>query len=91
MDYYKGVIPIIDDSPSADVTDLANPKGVCYGYEERDYKLYPKEMFSAPSEMVLIPQSEWDARFVQCSSERRSHPERNSSHSHSHHRSNHGR
>lgn len=63
MDYYKGIIPIIDDSPSADVLDLANPKGVCYGYEERDYKLYPKEMFSAPSEMILIPQSEWDARF----------------------------
>jgi hypothetical protein len=63
MDYYKGIIPIIDDSPAPDVVDLANPKGVCYGYVERDYKLYPKEMFSPPSEMVLYSPAEWDALF----------------------------
>lgn len=63
MDYYKGVIPIIDDSTAPDVVDLANPKGVGKGYEERDYKLYPQEMFASPDEMKLYDESEWDAIF----------------------------
>ena len=33
------------------------------GYVERDYKQYPQDMFRAlPSEMQLIPQTEWSAR-----------------------------
>lgn len=32
------------------------------GYEPRDYSQYPAEMFAPPSEMKLIPRSEWDAR-----------------------------
>jgi len=51
---------IINDDPST--TDLAYPDGVSFGYVERDYAVYPKEMFSAPSEMKLIPRSEWSAR-----------------------------
>jgi hypothetical protein len=29
----------------------------------RDYEQHPEAMFAAPSEMILIPESEWDARF----------------------------
>lgn len=32
------------------------------GYVERDYNLYPEEMFDAPSEIPLIPQGEWTER-----------------------------
>jgi hypothetical protein len=32
------------------------------GYVPRDYNLYPPEMFAPPSEIGLIPRSEWDAR-----------------------------
>lgn len=52
--------PIINDDPAT--TDTANPLGVSKGYVERDYKLYPAEMFDAPTDMELIPRSEWDAR-----------------------------
>jgi hypothetical protein len=61
MDFYKGNIPIIDTEGPA--TDLSHPVGVEYGYVERDYRQYPESMFSPPSEMELIPPSEWDARF----------------------------
>lgn len=49
---------IDDDTPF----DVAVPKGVSRGYVERDFKEDPIEMFAAPSEMTLIPRSEWDAR-----------------------------
>lgn len=61
MDFYKNTIPIID--MDAAPTNLSHPSGVEFGYVERDYKLYPEPMFSPPSEMEIIPQSEWDARF----------------------------
>lgn len=32
------------------------------GYVERDYKVQPVEMFGPPSEIPLIPRSEWSAR-----------------------------
>lgn len=32
------------------------------GYVERDYSLYPEEMFDPPSQMQLIPEQEWKER-----------------------------
>lgn len=61
MDFYKGVIPILDDNTPAD-RDILNPKGMMKGYVERDYNIYPEMMFSAPpSSMKLIEESDWDA------------------------------
>lgn len=58
---YKGIIPIIEtDEPE---TELLRPAGVSYGLVERDYDEDPEMMFAQPSEMQLIPESEWDARF----------------------------
>lgn len=65
MDFYKGVIPILD-TDSHDRGEMAamfHPKGQEKGYVERDYNLYPEPMFQAPSEMELIPESEYDARY----------------------------
>lgn len=67
MDFYKGVIPIIDtDTPEG--RDYAMPNKingdvVTYGYVSRDYNVYPEEMFDSPDAMTNIPESEWDARF----------------------------
>jgi hypothetical protein len=66
MDFYKGNIPIIDDSPEG--RSYAMPRHidgvrVGYGYVPRDYKLYPEEMFAAPDAMQIIPESEYDARY----------------------------
>jgi hypothetical protein len=58
--YYKGNIPIIADGPA---TDLSHPVGESFGLVPRDYSVDPPEMFASPSEMSLIPESEWDARF----------------------------
>lgn len=61
MDFYHGTIPIIDtDGP---VTNLSHPGDVKFGYVERDYATDPESMFAPPSNMILIPESEWDARF----------------------------
>lgn len=58
---YKGSIPIIEtDGPA---TNLSHPSGVTFGLVPRDYEQHPEAMFAAPSEMKLIPESEWDARF----------------------------
>lgn len=50
---------LITDSTSMDV---CVPKGVRRGYVERDFKKYPRTMFAPPSQLQLIPRSEWDAR-----------------------------
>lgn len=50
---------IIDDSTGTDVT---HPLGMGRGLVPRDYSVDPVEMFAAPSEIPLIPRSEWDAR-----------------------------
>lgn len=50
--------PIIDDVSD----DAAYPGGVRYGLIPRDYRLYPPEMFAPPSELPLIPRSEWSDR-----------------------------
>lgn len=50
---------IIDDQTS---NDVLFPKTMARGYVERDYKLYPEEMFAPPSELQIYPRSEWSAR-----------------------------
>ena len=58
---YKGSIPIIDtDGPE---NEMLRPKGATFGLVPRDYLLDPESLFAPPSEMTLIPESEWDARF----------------------------
>lgn len=61
------VPPIFDDETKPRERDIwFNPiiegeiKG--HGYVERDYSTYPKEMFDPPSEIKLIPRSEWSDR-----------------------------
>ena len=51
---------IIDDETVSGLTDqlFTHARGLV----PRDYNLYPVEMFAPPSEMPLIPQSEWSAR-----------------------------
>ena len=60
-EFYKQRIPIIDTEQPA--TNLSHPKGATYGFVERDYEIYPEAMFAPPSEMVLIPESDWDAYY----------------------------
>jgi len=61
VSYYKGNIPIIDtDGPT---TELSHPQGMMMGCIPRDYNIQPQEMFQSPSEMEIIPESEWDARY----------------------------
>jgi hypothetical protein len=50
---------IIDDSTS---NDVLFPPQYGRGGTPRDYAVQPVEMFSPPSEMPLIPRSEWSAR-----------------------------
>lgn len=52
------IIVINDETPFSE----AIPADVTRGYEPRDFKTSPAEMFAPPSEMPLIPRSEWDAR-----------------------------
>lgn len=61
VDFYKGSIPIIEtDGPP---TNLSHPKDATFGLIPRDYSTDPESMFAQPSDMVLIPESEWDARY----------------------------
>ncbi len=63
-EFYKGNIPIIDvDHPTDEMTDMLHPKGCSFGLVERDYNQFPEPMFAPPGDMVLIPESEWDARY----------------------------
>jgi len=62
-DFYKD-IPIIEtDVNNTSNTALLYPKGVEFGLVPRDYSKDPEGMFASPADMVLIPESEWDARF----------------------------
>jgi hypothetical protein len=61
-EFYHKHIPIID-TEHAGSSDFLHPKGATYGLVPRDYDQYPESMFAAPSDMQLIPESEWDARF----------------------------
>lgn len=49
----KVFVPMID----------GQPKG--HGLVPRDYRIHPPEMFAPPSEMELIPESEYDARIAE--------------------------
>jgi hypothetical protein len=60
-DFYKGNIPIIDTE--APENDVLFPKDVSFGLVERNYDEFPEPMFAPPGDMVLIPESEWDARY----------------------------
>lgn len=60
MDYYKGVIPIINtDTPAGH--SMLYPGRVSYGAVPRDLATDPPEMFDPPSGMTIIPESDWDA------------------------------
>lgn len=61
MDFYKS-IPILDGFGDRR-TDLTHPQGVRFGLVPRDYGVDPEAMFAPPSELQVIPQSEWDARY----------------------------
>lgn len=61
-EFYKN-IPIIDLESGDLNNDILWPKGRGFGLVDRDYELYPESMFASPSEMKIIPESEWDARF----------------------------
>lgn len=66
MDFYKGTIPIIDDTPEGRAYAMPGKIDgnlVGYGYVPRDYNVDPLEMFDDPTGLVLIPESEYDARF----------------------------
>lgn len=65
MDFYKGTIPILetDKDGHGEMSDHFHPKEQAKGYVERDYGIYPEPMFSPPSEMEIIPETEWDARY----------------------------
>src|SRR5687767_1727481 len=62
LDFYKQNIPILDEH-SPEARDMMYLPQFGKGYVPRDYKEYPQEMFQSPSEMTLIPESEWDARY----------------------------
>ena len=59
-EFYKSNIPVYD--PDIDADDLY-PKDATFGLVPRDYSQDPESLFAPPSEMTLIPESEWDARF----------------------------
>jgi hypothetical protein len=59
-EFYKN-IPIIDcDGPE---DEMLRPKGATFGLVPRDYAQDPESLFAPPSEIQIIPESEWDARF----------------------------
>lgn len=61
MAFYHKNIPILEtDGPS---TNLSHPRDAKFGLVPRDYSRDPEAMFAPPSEMVLIPESDWDARY----------------------------
>lgn len=60
-EFYRGNIPIIDTEQPE--TNLVRPKDANFGLVPRDYSVDPESMFAPPGDMVLIPESEWDARF----------------------------
>lgn len=54
--------PIIDDSTSYPFNQFVNGEVKGHGLVPRDYSTYPPEMFQPPSELQVIPRSEWSAR-----------------------------
>lgn len=62
MDFYKGIIPILETDTNAS-NDILHPCGQPKGLVARDYAKYPEPMFAPPSDMTIIPKTEWDARY----------------------------
>lgn len=73
-EFYKGNIPIIDTDilHHNEVQALTHPRGASFGAVERDYSQFPQSMFASPSEMEIIPESEWDARWAESEKEQSS-------------------
>ncbi len=61
-DFYKGTIPILDSAVAAH-RDVLFPTDASFGAVPRDFNIDPPTMFASPSEMDVIPRSEWDARY----------------------------
>lgn len=60
-EFYKGTIPILDlEVPD---NDVLFPKGVSFGMVPRDYSVHPEAIFSPPSDMKLIEESDYDAYY----------------------------
>lgn len=57
-------LPLIDDStPMDELVNVLGPDGTYgRGYIPRDYNLYPEGYMAQPDQMILIPESEYDAR-----------------------------
>jgi hypothetical protein len=70
VDFYKGQIPIIDDSPRT--LALAFPRGAGRGYVPRDFREHPPEMFAPPDQMPLFAESDWDALYDEQEAQRSS-------------------
>lgn len=51
-----------DETHGVDEAPVVDGQPMGRGYVERDYKIHPVEMFQSPSELKLIPRSEWSAR-----------------------------
>jgi hypothetical protein len=64
MQTWNGFPLINDETPSDDLFNARDDKGVLFGrgYVERDFNVYPHEMFAPPTQMTLIDPSEYDAR-----------------------------
>lgn len=55
--------PVIDDSTwKAHVCPFVAGEVKSHGLKPRDYRVYPPEMFDPPSQLKLIPRSEWSER-----------------------------
>jgi len=62
VDFYKGTIPILDESVAA-CRDVLYPVGVSYGAVPRDYATDPPSMFAGPDGLKTPDPSEWDALY----------------------------
>lgn len=57
------VFVIDDDTPNSDLFNpVINGEVKGHGLVPRDYAVYPREMFDQPTDLKLIPKSEWSAR-----------------------------
>lgn len=65
----KKTAPIIDDETAHDLTDLLNPPGFGHGYDPAQRAADPV-MMAPPSDIPLIPRSEWPARIAERKAQR---------------------
>lgn len=62
--------PIIDDETVPGLTDLLNPEGFGHGYDPTQKAAHPVDMAALPSEIRLVPRSEWSARIKERTEQR---------------------